>query len=340
MASRANEFPTRMVSRCLARIRRGCRGFLTAVLLPLAVSAGPCRHAQAAEGLECGPFHEVGRFGAPEITECSGLAVSRKNPGLLWVHNDSGDKPRLFAVREDGSLRGIFELAHAEAVDWEDMASGPCGKTGENCLYVGDIGDNKRERPQIQIYRVKEPSVPAKGPPVRTTLLDTERFNCRYPDSPHDAETLFVDPASGIPYLVTKEPAGRDAVVYRFPGKPNSRKAATLRKVTTLPSRSSLTGGDMAQDGTWILLRDYFAAYGYLRPPGEDRLAEAFSLPPYRIRLGAEAQGESLGIAPSGAELYTASEGPGASIRKADCQCARPHGTSPETSAANDEEFR
>jgi hypothetical protein len=293
------------------------------------LSAGPYRQAHTGEGLECGPFREVGKFDAPEITECSGLVVSRREGGLLWVHNDSGDKPRLFAVREDGSLRGIFDLARADAVDWEDMAAGPCEEPGESCLYVGDIGDNKRQRPQIQIYRVREPSVPRNGPPVRATLSDAERFDCRYPDSPHDAETLFVDPGSGIPYLVTKESAGRDAVVYRFPGKPDSRKAATLRRVATLPSRSSLTGGDMAQDGTLILLRDYFAAYGYLRPSGDGRLARAFRLPPYRVPLGVEAQGESLGISPSGVRIYTASEGPAASIRRADCLPARGPGAAP-----------
>lgn len=304
-------------------------------LIVLALFLGLSGQARAGEGLECSPFRKVGNFAAPEITECSGLVVSRKNPGLLWVHNDSGDTARLFAVREDGALRGIFELARAEAVDWEDMALGPCPDPGKSCLYVGDIGDNRRERSQIQIYRVKEPSVPLNGPPVRTTLADTERFECRYPDSPHDAETLFVDPASGVPYLVTKEPAGGSAVLYRLPEKPEPGKVAVLEKVSTLPSRPSLTGGDIAHDGSMILLRDYFFAYGYVRPEGVG-LAEAFRLPPYRLPLAGEEQGESLGIAPSGKEIYTASEGLGAPIHRADCLRMTTGPTAPGTSAESD----
>ncbi len=278
--------------------------------------------ARAAETLECGPSLQAGRFETPEITECSGLVVSRKNPGLLWVHNDSGDTARLFAVREDGGLRGIYRLAHADAVDWEDLALGPCADKEKECLYVGDIGDNRRRRPQIQVYRVEEPSVPLDGPTVQAVLPDTERFDCKYPDGPHNAETLLVDRAAGTPYLVTKETAGQAATVYRFPAKPEAGTVATLEKIAVLPSRSSLTGGDIAQDGSLIVLRDYFAAYAYPRPEGGP-LSEAFRVSPCRIPLQAEAQGEALGMAPSGIVIYTAGEGLGTPIYRMSCTPAK-----------------
>jgi hypothetical protein len=264
----------------------------------------------------------VGAFASPEITECSGLVVSRKNPGVLWVHNDSGDSARLFAVQENGSLRGVFRLAHADSKDWEDLALGPCGEPDKECLYVGDIGDNMRHRRKIQVYRVEEPTVPLDGPLVRKKLKGTERFDCIYPDGPHDAEALFVDPAAGIPYLITKERGGSAASVYRFPGTRNLGKEITLEKVATLPSRSSVTGGDITRDGSMILLRDYFFAYGYFRPQGGG-IPEAFGLTPSRVPLSMEEQGESLGVSPSGTEIYTASEGMDGPINKADCTLVR-----------------
>ena len=33
-----------------------------------------------------------------EVRESSGLAVSRAYPGVFWTHNDSGDRPRLYAL--------------------------------------------------------------------------------------------------------------------------------------------------------------------------------------------------------------------------------------------------
>lgn len=248
------------------------------------------------------------------------------------MHNDSGGEARLFAVTEDGRLRGIFPLAHADSVDWEDMALGPCRNPNEDCLYVGDIGDNFRERPQIQVYRTREPAVPLGGAPVRATLVGTERFECGYPDGPHDAETLFVDPATGTPYIVTKEPEGSGGGVYRFPGGLDSGRVATLEKVSTLPGRSSLTGGDITRDGSLILLRDYFSAYAYVRPE-RGEIPEAFATQAGRIPLPWEEQGEALGLSSSGDRVYTASEGRNGPIHRAECTHRVPRGTTARSSA-------
>ncbi|MFO0950915.1 MAG: hypothetical protein U0835_07120 [Isosphaeraceae bacterium] len=67
--------------------------------------------------------------------------ASRRHPGVFWVHNDSGNPPRLFAVRVDGSL--IREYAvQAPNVDWEDIAV-----DDEGHLYLGDIGNNDARLP-------------------------------------------------------------------------------------------------------------------------------------------------------------------------------------------------
>ena len=34
----------------------------------------------------------------PTVTEASGMAISRTQPGVLWLHNDSGDKARIYAM--------------------------------------------------------------------------------------------------------------------------------------------------------------------------------------------------------------------------------------------------
>ena len=293
------------------------RRLLKATLVCVVLLVSLPGHSQMAGDFHCGPFHLVGRFASSEITECSGLVVSRKNPGILWVHNDSGDRARLFAVEEGGRLRGIYHLASAKAVDWEDLAKGPCADPTKECLYVGDIGDNELRRSEIQVYRVEEPLVPVQGPPVEAILKGAERFDCKYPDGPHDAETLIVDPATGVPYLITKE-SERTTIVYRFPGNPAAGKRVTLVKVGTLPDLPSLTGGDVTQDGSVIVLRDYLSAYGYARPE-KAPFPGAFRASPFLVPLAPEEQGEALGIDPSGAAIYTASEGLQGPIHKALC---------------------
>ncbi|MBX7197656.1 MAG: hypothetical protein K1X94_36760, partial [Sandaracinaceae bacterium] len=71
------------------------------------------------------------------LTETSGLAASRKNPGVLYAHNDSGDTARIFALDEKGALLGQIDFGGASATDWEDLAVGPCG--GTTCVFVGDV---------------------------------------------------------------------------------------------------------------------------------------------------------------------------------------------------------
>jgi len=271
------------------------------------------------ECLTCQSFSRVGNFADGRITECSGLSASEKNPGVLWVHNDSGDGPRLFAVEEDGTLRGVYTLEDAGAVDWEDMAHGPCGDAGgPYCLYVGDIGDNGQSRGAVQVYRVEEPTVPPAGSPEEVTLPNVERFDCTYPDGAHDAEVLLVDPDAGIPYIVTKS-VNQDTNVYRFPAAPVAGETVQLEKVTTLDGRAFLTGGDAAWDGSRVVLRDYLAAYDYPLRSGVT-FPQIFSQTPCLVPLALEAQGESLAVGPSGLELFTASEGVGGPIHKASCQ--------------------
>ena len=115
----------------------------------------------------CGRLRTVvaGRLAAPEATEISGLVASPTQPGVLWAHNDSGDRARIFALRSDGSLMASLDVPGAEATDWEDIAVGPGGD-----LLLGDIGDNKSVRKDIDIYRVPEPRLadgPARPPPRR-----------------------------------------------------------------------------------------------------------------------------------------------------------------------------
>ena len=65
-------------------------------------------------------------FQSPRVVESSGVAASRAYPGVLWTHNDSGDGPYLYATTLDGRDLGWLLVPGAEAIDWEDIALGPC----------------------------------------------------------------------------------------------------------------------------------------------------------------------------------------------------------------------
>ncbi len=252
----------------------------------------------------------TGRLTAPEATEISGLVASQTQPGVLWAHNDSGDRARIFALRSDGSLIASLDVPGAEATDWEDIAVGPGGD-----LLLGDIGDNKSVRDDIDIYRVPEPRL-ADGP---TTTAAATRLRLTYPDGAHDAETLLADPRTGEIVIVTKRLDGRSGVYVAqapardAPGSAVLRHAGDLR----LGVGGLATAGDVSADGHTVAIRTYTALYAWTRKPGASLVATLARKPCVgSAQLGLEGQGESLALSRDGRSFFTVPEGAGAAVRR------------------------
>ena len=118
----------------------------------------------------------------PDVPEASGLAISRRTPGLLWTHNDSGHDEVLYAIDQMGTLRGKVRVP-TRLRDWEDVSAAPCNKGGD-CLYIGDIGDNDKERDSYTIYRLQEPAQLDQG----RLAVSADAIPLVYPDKRHNAE--------------------------------------------------------------------------------------------------------------------------------------------------------
>ena len=203
------------------------------------------------------------------VTEASGIAASGRVDDVYWVHNDSGDSARVFAIGGDGRDLGEYDLADATAVDWEDIDVGPGPAPGVSYIYVGDIGDNAQNRPSVVVYRVREPLVNPDAPaPPPQTLSGVDALTFTYPDGPHDAEALIVDPVRGDIYIVTKDLIAGRAQVFRAPPNLEGGTTTMLTQVATLslgPLRG-VTGGDVTRTGDVAALRTYFSVVLFPTP--------------------------------------------------------------------------
>jgi hypothetical protein len=250
----------------------------------------------------------TGHVSAPVATELSGLVLSRSQRGVLWTHNDSGDRPRVLAVGLEGRLLADVTLTNADSFDWEDIAAGP------DALYVGDIGDNLDQRESIVVYRIAEPRVRNGASPGAT---QARRIELRYPDGARDAEALLRDPVSGALVIVTKTSTGRSRVYVA--AKPAPGTTTTLRRRATLKlgPGEAVTAGDVSADGRTIVLRTYTSAFAWTRRPGES-VAAALGRKPCTVgaRLLAEGQGEALALAADGRAFYTVPEGTRPALRR------------------------
>lgn len=218
-----------------------------------------------------------------QINESSGLAASRRHRGVLYTHNDSGDRPRIYAIGPGGATKAVLTLPHASARDWEDTAAGP-----NETLWIADIGDNAGSRTGIQLYRIHEPAR-LHNQNVRST-----RFRLVYPDGSHNAEALLVRPNTGRVFIVSKQDSG--AAVYRAPERLRAGAANRLTRVRSAPAR--VTAGDFASDGERLVLRDPIRAYLYRSLSGRARTIDLPDMP----------QGESAAFSARGRALYFGSE--------------------------------
>ena len=221
---------------------------------------------------------QVGTVESNLLVEISGVAASRKNADVLWVHNDSGDSARIYAMSIQGKHLGVYNLLGASATDWEDIAIGPGPVEGQDYIYVGDTGDNGRQRSSVTVYRVAEPLVSATQDPVTVNLDNVDALPMRYPGSAvYDCETLLVDPLSGDIFLVTRDREGQGvARLFRNPAPHTPGIMVTLELVKTIPLPSQVTGGDVSLSGDAVLLRLYHQGYYWPRATGTN-LWEAFS---------------------------------------------------------------
>lgn len=304
---------------CTLVLAAGCRGGSESdgdpLAEPPATTAGTAGTATPAGSYR--PFTVLGTITDPGIDESSGLAASRRNPGLLWTHNDSGDEPLVYCLDLKGAPCGVWRVTGADAWDWEDMAAGPGPRAGEPYLYLGDIGDNLDQRSEIIVYRIPEPAVAAGGATVPTKAAPAasapaEALKLRFPDGPHNAEALAVHPTTGDVYVISKDAQAARVYKAAAPLEASSR-ATTMTQVGTIRlgagtrGLEQVTGADISPDGHRVALSTY--AQGYeLEAPAGGPFDDVWSQPPAPVVLGPRLQGEAIAYRLDGNALLTTSE--------------------------------
>lgn len=225
----------------------------------------------------------------PEIMESSGLAVSRRSSDLIWSHNDSGSAAVLFALDTAGVVRTRVRVPIATR-DWEDVSAAGC--PSGDCLYIADIGDNKRTRAHVRIYRLPEPAV------GDAETAQPEVFTARYADGPHNAEAMFV--VDTDLFIVTRDRTGG---VYRATLTPGSY-ALTFQPVAKL-QLAAVTDAETSRDGTSVVVRTSHEAVLYRSAD----LRRGVVAPYLRIPLDGLREPQGEGVAMDGNMLYLSSEG-------------------------------
>jgi hypothetical protein len=255
------------------------------------------------------------------IKESSGIAASQRNANNFWTHNDSGSRPFIFAFNRQGKHRGVWRVTGARAVDWEDMAIGPGPKRGVSYLYIGDIGDNDKERGHITVYRVAEPRITPKDSALTVkNPRGTEAaavIRLKYPDGRYDAEALLIHPLTGHLYIITKV-RGAAARVYKSRAPAPKSGVGTLTYVGEFrfpnPFLGFITGGAISPDGRRVVISDYLGACELILPAKRGvAFDEIWKQSPLPVNIGGfpgvRRQGEAICYRADGLAILATSEG-------------------------------
>ncbi len=287
---------------------RAPRAMLSAALLLSIAATGRPSGAAAADGpLKYGEPVLLGLLEEDKVDESSGLAPSRLKDRVFWTHNDSGGRPRVFALSSLGKDLGHCEIEMAEARDWEDMAS--FVDAGKSYLLIGDVGDNARDRDYYTLYVIEEPPTHPDGKKVKDAKI-VQTIHFVYPSGANNCESIAVDPQSDKVLLITKtfQPLCK---VYSLDRPRISDEGPTTfklvaKKIATLPILLA-TAMDISPDGRRAVVATKLRAYQYVRKENES-WTDAFSRPGQPIKIPSLRQCESICYGTDGKTLYLTSE--------------------------------
>ena len=285
------------------------------------------------EGYEATPTSVI--LSEHELPEASGLTISGMNPRVLWSHNDSGSTARVVAINDEGRVLGAIRLPEM-AEDLEDLDEAPCPHRSGRCLWVGDIGDNGRERERLRLWITPEIPVATAFDTVRITDTQIPQHTLMIPftleGGPADLEALIVDHLGQEVWFIEKREEGSarvwsldlttDDFMERLDAWLNG-ESSDLGEVTapiittfdapgvTVTNGRMVTAADLSPDGHRLLVRVYTGIYEY-------RFAEPYALStlselePIRIAFGPlnEPQGEALSYGWRGEGVWSISESP------------------------------
>lgn len=258
--------------------------------------------------------HVSGLMLDSELAEISGLAASHRHPGILWMHDDGGNPPKLFAVDGNGDRQATFRVEGVPKTDWEDIDAFQLD--GHDYLLLADTGDNGGLRRTLQLHAIEEPAEL-----VNSRLHAAWSIVFRWPDGPRDCEAVAVDARRGEVLLISKR--RQPPELFRLPLAPAERDPVVAERIARLrmpdvlapqggtneraPLAAQVTAADISPDGHRLAVITYRYLLIYTRR-GDESWAQAVTRVPITRPLPWLPQAEALGWDLDGTHLYVTGE--------------------------------
>lgn len=187
--------------------------------------------------------------------EVSGL-VFHNATDLLWLLQDKGNDPVLYAYSKEGNFERTLHIQNQENTDWEDLTQDTQGN-----LYIGNFGNNDNNRKDLRILKIDQSSLNGKETNVSQTTNfyyeDQKAFPPKKSQLVYDCEA-FVTTDDAF-YLFTKNRSkGFDGTfsIYKVPNQQGTFEAKKIATFKTCDQyrTCAITGASLRPDGKEIAL--------------------------------------------------------------------------------------
>ena len=186
------------------------------------------------------------------LKEVSGIETI-KDSDIIWMLNDSGNKPRLFGVSKKGKIQKEIYVK-VKNRDWEDLTSDNQGN-----IYIGDFGNNDNDSKHLKILKVDKKYLDKKNAEVEFIEFEYEnqhKFPPKKENRFFDCEAFFYHEKHF--YLFTKSRVKKEygkTFLYKVPAKKGKHIAKLIGKFDNGKNNDSwITSADISNDGNKVVL--------------------------------------------------------------------------------------
>lgn len=123
------------------------------------------------------------------LKEVSGMSYDA-NSNSFWVLQDSGNKSELYRIDSLGQVVQTLKIKNQKNRDWEELTADTAGN-----LYIGDFGNNKNTRKDLQIIKINKDQLTASQTEADYVITfeypEQKEFPPKETELLYDAEAFF-----------------------------------------------------------------------------------------------------------------------------------------------------
>ncbi len=218
-----------------------------------------------------------------DLNEVSGTEISSHN-GSIWMINDSGNKPILYGLNENGTIMKAIRI-NAKNRDWEDLTIDLDGN-----IYIGNFGNNANDSKNLSILKISIDSLNANLTSITPEIIeftypDQSKFPPKKAKRHFDCESFFFYRDSLYLFTKSRAPKKRGTTnLYQLPSISGRYEAKYISSFNTCEDSGCwVTSADIDPEENQMALLTENSVFIFSEFIGRDFFSAEFKRYPFQF---------------------------------------------------------